>query len=155
MAELVLKFVQVGNWAVGEVGRFKDKALGDVTAAPERIEQNQIVHKKAVGGAFKHKSGPEGFDGDTGRWLLPQFIARLFNPVQVIHKLRHTAHCPHFVDGDVGFLNVRHCPFHVGAGGAAEAVRMQAGAHGGFGGAELAQQRLPLTFNEFDFVGVH
>ena len=60
-AELVLKFVQVGDGAVGEVGRFKDKTFGDVTAAPEMIEQNQIADEKTVGRAFKHKSDALGF----------------------------------------------------------------------------------------------
>jgi hypothetical protein len=51
---LILKFVEVGNLAVGEVGRFKDKPLRHVTTAPEQIEDNQIADKKTVGSAFKH-----------------------------------------------------------------------------------------------------
>jgi hypothetical protein len=53
---LILKIVKVGNLAVGEVGRFKDKPLRDVTTAPEQIEDNQIADKKTVGSAFKHRS---------------------------------------------------------------------------------------------------
>ena len=58
-----------------------------------------------------------------------------------------------FVDGDAGFLDVGHRPFHVGAGGVAEALRVQAGAQGRLGGAELAEQRLPLAFNGLKFAG--
>jgi hypothetical protein len=53
---LILKIVEVGDLAVGEVRRFKDKALRDITTAPEQIEDNQIPDKKTVGSAFKHKS---------------------------------------------------------------------------------------------------
>ena len=59
-AELFLKFVQVGNRAVGQVGGFKDKAFGDVAAAPQMIEQNQIADKETVGWTFKHKSDALG-----------------------------------------------------------------------------------------------
>jgi hypothetical protein len=54
--ELILKIVEVGDLAVGEVGRFKDKPLRHVTTAPEQIEDNQIADKKTVGSAFKHRS---------------------------------------------------------------------------------------------------
>ena len=54
--ELILKIVEIGNLAVGEVGRFKDKALRDIPAAPEQIEDNQIADKKPVGSVFKHRS---------------------------------------------------------------------------------------------------
>jgi len=35
--ELILKIVEVGNLAVGEVGRFEDKALRDITAPIESV----------------------------------------------------------------------------------------------------------------------
>jgi polyhydroxyalkanoate synthesis regulator phasin len=54
--ELILKIVKVGDLAVGEVRRFKDKPLRDVTPAPEQIEDNQVADKKTVGSAFKHRS---------------------------------------------------------------------------------------------------
>ncbi len=47
--KLFLKVIQVGNRVVGEVGRFKDEAFGDVTAAPMMIEHHQIALKKSVG----------------------------------------------------------------------------------------------------------
>ena len=59
-AEFILKIVQVGDGAVGEVGRFKDKTLGDVAAAPQMIEQDQIADKETVGWTFKHKSDALG-----------------------------------------------------------------------------------------------
>jgi hypothetical protein len=143
---LVLKFVQVGNRTVRKVGRFKDKTFGDVTAAPERIEQNQIVYEKSIRGAFKHESDALGFHGDARRRLLPQFIADLFNPRQVFHELWHGANRPGVVDSDVGFLNVRQRPFQVFAGNGAKAAFMQTAAQAGFGGAKLAQQRLSPAF---------
>jgi hypothetical protein len=54
--ELLLKFIQVGDGTVGQIRRFKDKAFGDVAAAPQMIEQNQIADKETVGWTFKHKS---------------------------------------------------------------------------------------------------
>jgi hypothetical protein len=54
--ELILKIIEVGNLAVGEVGRFKDKPLCHVTTAPKQIEDNQVADKKTVGSAFKHRS---------------------------------------------------------------------------------------------------
>ena len=114
-AKLFLKFVQVGNRAVGQVGRFKDKALGDVTAAPQMIEQNQIAHKKTIGWTFKHKSDALGFVPPVAR------RPHLLDADQVVHELLHRAGAVDFVDGDIGFLNVRQRPLHVCAGGVAEA----------------------------------
>ena len=54
--ELILKIVEVGDLAVGEVGRFKDEPLRHITTAPEQIEDNQVADKKTVGSAFKHRS---------------------------------------------------------------------------------------------------
>ena len=54
--ELILKIVEVGNLAVGEVGRFKDKPLRHEATAPELIEDNQIADKYTIGSAFKHRS---------------------------------------------------------------------------------------------------
>jgi len=71
----------------------------------------------------------------------------LLDAVQVIHQLRDGADCFALVDGEVGFMDVRHCPFHVGTGAAAKTMRMQTTAQGGLGRLELAQQRLPLLFN--------
>ena len=147
--KLFLKFVQVGDGTVGEVGRFKDKALGDVTAAPQMIEQNQIAHEKSVGWTFKHKSDALGF-------APLHVVHHLLDAVQVIHELLDGADRFAFVDGDVGFLNVRPRPLHVRAGGVAEAACVvQAGAQRGFGGGELAEQRLPLAFNCLKFAGIH
>ena len=73
------------------------------------------------------------------RWDLPPFGAA--SSITCWTRFRSSTSCwtvrtcLAFVDGDVGFLNVRQRPFHVGAGGVAEAVRMQAAAQGGFGGA--------------------
>ena len=36
------------------------KTFGDVAAAPQMIEQNQVADKKAVGWTFKHKSDALG-----------------------------------------------------------------------------------------------
>ena len=121
-AKLFLKFIQVGDGTVGKVGRFKDKTFGDVTAAPERIEQNQIVHEKSIGCAFKHIHM---------RWDLPTsrccLVHHLLNVDQIIYQLFHGAGAVDFIDGDLGFLNMRQRPIHVRAGGAAEAVRLKAG----------------------------
>jgi hypothetical protein len=83
-AELFLKFVQVGNRAVGQVGGFKDKAFGDVAAAPQMIEQNQIADKETVGWTFKHKSDALGFSP-------LHVVHHLLDAVQVIHELRDGA----------------------------------------------------------------
>ena len=147
-AKLLLKFVQVGNRTVGEVGRFKDKALGDIPAAPERIEQNQIAHEKSVGGAFKHKSDMPGFAA-RGR------VHYLLHASQVVHQLFNGSGAVNFIDGDTGFLNVRQRPLQMRAGDAAEAMCMQAAPQRGLCGFELAQQRLPLAFNRLEIVGVH
>ena len=60
-----------------------------------------------------------------------------------------------FVDGDIGFVNVRPRPFEMGTGRIAETVCVQAGAHGGLGGALLAEQRLPLRLDGLYFSGAH
>ena len=54
--ELLLKIIEVGDLAVGEVGRLKDKAFRHETTASEQIEDNQIADKETVGSAFKHRS---------------------------------------------------------------------------------------------------
>ena len=79
-AKLLLKIVQVGDGAVGEVGRFKDEAFGDITAAPQMIEQNQIADKKTVGWTFKHKSDALGFSPFG-------VVHHLLDAVQVFHEL--------------------------------------------------------------------
>ena len=131
-AELFLKFIQVGDGTVGEVRRFKDKTFGDITAAPQMVEHHQIAHKKTVGWTLKHKSDALGF--------APLHVVHyLLDAVQVIHELLDGADRFAFVDGDVGFLNVRPCPLHVRAGGVTEAACvMQTGTQRGFGGGELA-----------------
>ena len=61
-------------------GGFKDKAFGDVTAAPQMIEQNQIADKETVGWTFKHKSDALGFSP-------LHVVHHLLDAVQVIHEL--------------------------------------------------------------------
>ena len=146
--ELLLKFIQVGDGTVGQIRRFKDKAFGDITAAAQMIEQNQIADKETVGWTFKHKSDALGFSP-------LHVVHHLLDVVQGIHELLDGAHGFAFVDGDIGFADVRPCPFHVGAGGLAKAARGQTAAQGSFGGSELAEQRLPLAFNRLEFAGIH
>jgi len=55
-------------------------------------------------------------------------VHHLLDVVQVIHELLDGAHGFAFVDGDIGFADVRPCPFHVGAGGLAKAARVQTAA---------------------------
>ncbi len=50
-AELVLELVQVRGRAVGQVGGVQAEPLGDVTAAPQVIEHNQVANEEAVGSA--------------------------------------------------------------------------------------------------------
>ena len=50
---------------------------------------------------------------------------------------------------------VRHRPFQMGADVAGDTLGMQAIMQGGFGGGQLAEQRLPPTFNRHDFAGIH
>ena len=147
-AKLFLKVVQVGNRAVGEVGRFKDKALGHITAAPQMIKQDQIADKEAVGWTFKHKSKVLGF---------PAWPVRddPLDPVQDGHQLSHRADDVALVDGDVGFTDMRPGPFQVGARDVVAGARAQAGAQSGFGGIELADQGRPLAFDLLEFVRIH
>ena len=78
--ELILEVVQVGDWAVREVRRFKDETLGHETAAPEMIEHNQVAAEKSVGNWFGHRS-------DALDIVLPPFaiVRHLRDAVQVIH----------------------------------------------------------------------
>ena len=75
---------------------------------------------------------------------------------QVIHELLDGADRFRFIDGDVGFLDVRPCPFQVRAGGVTEAACViQTGAQRGFCGGELAEKCLPMAFNCLKIAGVH
>ena len=80
--------------------------------------------------------------------MLPQFIADLFNAIQVFNELRHAAYRLGFIDGDVGFLKVGQRPFQMFAGNTAKAARMKTGTQTGVGIAKLAQQRLSPAFND-------
>ena len=60
-----------------------------------------------------------------------------------------------FVDGDIGFVNVRPRPFEMGTGRIAETMCVQSGAHGGLGCAQLAEQRLSSGLDGLNFSGAH
>ena len=85
----------------------------------------------------------------------PGSIHGSLNSVLILHELGDRADGFARIDADADFLNVRPCPLQVRLGDAAEALDQQAGTQSGFGGVELAQQRLALGFNGFEIVGVH
>ena len=61
-----------------------------------------------------------------------------------------------FVDGDVGFADVRQRPFQMGAGdGMPKPCWCRPARKADIGGLKLAEQRLPLAFNGVEFAGVH
>jgi hypothetical protein len=150
--ELILKIVQVGDLAVGEVGRFKDKPLGHVTAAPQMIEHNQVADKKTVGCAFKHKSDALGFSP-------LHVVHHLLDAVQVIHELLDGAHGFAFVDGDVGFAECAPAPVPGGRGRAQMLLGMDAGDAPATSGPIINSSRQPrriticLGINQHELVG--
>ena len=75
--------------------------------------------------------------------------------VEIIHKLVDGSDGFAFVDGDVGFVNVRPRPFEMGTVRIAETMSVKSGAHGGLGGAQLAEQRLPSGLNGLNFSSAH
>jgi hypothetical protein len=103
-----------------------------------------------VGGwTFKHKSDALGF---PALHVVHDFL----DARDVIHELLDGANRFAFVDGDIGFAEMRHGPFHVGASGLAKAARgLQTNPQGGFSSGELAEQCLPLAFNRLEFAGIH
>ena len=147
-AELFLKVVQVGDGAVGEVGRFKDEALGDITAAPQVIEQDQIADKETVGWTFRHILYALGL-------LPPGIFDHLLNPDEVGHELLDGANGFALVDGEAGFADMRHRPFHVRAGGAARSHAGGGRAQTGLGSPGAGRAILPPGFNRLDLGGVH
>ena len=61
--ELVLEAVEFGGLRVRQVRRFKNEALGDVTALPQRIENDQIIEEVSVGCLLEHMGCAGCFSG--------------------------------------------------------------------------------------------
>jgi len=82
-------------------------------------------------------------------------IHHLLDAVEVIHELRDGADGTVFIDGEVGFVQVRLRPFEMGTGRIAETLGKQTGAHGNLGRAQLSEQRLSSRLAGLNFSGAH
>jgi hypothetical protein len=82
-------------------------------------------------------------------------LNNLLNPFKVACELLHCSGLHAFIDGDIGFADVRERPFHVFLWRASESPRVQTCPQHSFGRRELLEQCPALTFDGIEFSGVH